>query len=92
MRQQITVSTWGQRLNGGQYHLDDEITVRPHVDETWDEATKRSLERRTGYQMVTWRADSSTAASIIYQGTLCDPCPGGGWTPRGEVWASIPRS
>jgi hypothetical protein len=25
-----------------------------------------------------------------YQITLGKPCPGGGWTPEGEVWFSIP--
>ncbi len=60
------------------------------------EAVARSIERRTG---LVWcggpRSDGSAVergrvTAHHYAGTLGSPCDGGGWTPRAELWFSIP--
>jgi len=84
----ITVNTWGSGGIG---------TIRVRVSEpyTTSEAAARSIQRRTGLHLATWRSDGTALergepVANHYTGTLARPCPGGGWTPVSEIWASIP--
>lgn len=55
-----------------------------------------AIARRAGLHVVTMRPDCSRLEGGVvvgdqYQITLGRPCPGGGWTPEGEVWIDVPR-
>lgn len=63
--------------------------------ETKIDAVCRAIERNTRLVVVTCRPDGTAIFSkhdhrAQYQLTLGTPAPGGGWTPKAEIWVQIP--
>jgi hypothetical protein len=81
----MKISTWGKLGLG-------KITVRG----TRSDDVVRSLERRHGLQCCGGPRDDGydvvrgVRVAHHYEVSLGTPCRGGGWSPSGSVWFSIP--
>lgn len=91
MTRRIEIQAWGR---GRGIDALDGYAMR-HEYESPNEAVARSIARRTGLQ---WCGgprsdgcvlDRGEAQAYHFSGTLGEPCPGGGWTPRVDVWFAI---
>ncbi len=91
MSRRIHFSTWGPRAD--ELDLPAYAMRRDDGDEIG--AICRAIERTTRLDVVTCRPDGVSLSrgkpdSRHYQLTLGRPCPGGGWTPKAEIWVAIP--
>lgn len=91
MSHRIAYSVWGAATKLG---LSDSYAMSDGVSPDIDRVVA-SLERRSGLACCAGPRDDGTALlhgrPVAYHYTIMlgSPCPGGGWTPRGQVWIAL---
>lgn len=88
-RRKITYTVWGR----GQFDRDGTVAMCDD-DESPAVAAIKSVARRSRLHVITARSDGMQVCGdkiVAHQrtATLGVPCPGGGWSPRAEIWISV---
>ena len=86
-RTRVPYASWGSCAVAGSYAMQDRYESRV-------EAVKRSVERQLaadGLTVCSWVSDGRSPDADHYYATCGTPCRGGGMTPRGRIWISVPR-